>query len=69
MFTPSFSKTSEDPELDDTDLLPCFATLTPQADAKIAVAVEMFKVCFLSPPVPQVSTIFPLSFNFNTLSP
>ena len=35
-----------------------------QADAKIAVAVDMFKVCFLSPPVPQVSTIFSLSFNF-----
>ena len=40
------SKTSPDPHLDDTALLPCFATLTPQAAAKIAVAVEMFKVFF-----------------------
>ena len=61
MLTPSFSKTSDEPEFDDTDLLPCLATLIPQAAAKIAVAVDILRVCFLSPPVPQVSTIIPLA--------
>ncbi|OLS12656.1 MAG: hypothetical protein RBG13Loki_3735 [Promethearchaeota archaeon CR_4] len=36
-------------------LLPCFATAHPAAAATRAVKVEMLKVLYPSPPVPQVS--------------
>ena len=58
IFTPSSCKTSEEPDLDETALFPCFATFIPHAEAKMAVAVEIFRVSFPSPPVPQVSKIF-----------
>ena len=56
MFTPSASSTSALPDLLDTERLPCLATLAPAAAATKAAAVEMLKVCALSPPVPQVSS-------------
>ena len=37
------SKTSAEPQLDETALLPCFATLTPVLAKTIAAAVEIFK--------------------------
>ena len=64
MLTPNFCKTSEDPDFEETDLFPCLAILIPHAEARIADAVDIFKVFFLSPPVPQVSNIFPLLFIF-----
>ena len=57
MFIPNFSRTSADPHFDETDLLPCFATFTPKLDNRSAAAVDIFKVFFPSPPVPQVSTV------------
>ncbi len=56
MFTPSASSTSALPDLLDTERLPCLATLAPAAAATNAAAVEILKVCALSPPVPQVSS-------------
>ena len=53
---PSASSTSADPDCDDTERLPCFATPAPAAAATSAAAVEMLKVLPPSPPVPAVST-------------
>src|SRR5688572_6073614 len=53
--SPTCSKKSALPQTPDTDLLPCFATLAPAADATIAAAVLMLKDLIESPPVPQVS--------------
>ena len=39
--TPSAASTSAEPDLDETDLLPCFATGTPAPAATNAVQVEM----------------------------
>ena len=50
---PSASSTSALPELDDTLRPPCFATRAPAAAATNIAAVEMLKVCALSPPVPH----------------
>ena len=58
MLIPSFSKTSADPHFEVIDLFPCFTTLTPKPANTIAAAVEIFSVCFPSPPVPQVSIEF-----------
>jgi hypothetical protein len=43
----------------DADLLPCFATLHPDAHAIIAAAVLILKDLILSPPVPHVSIKLP----------
>ena len=51
-----FSSISADPDLELTDLFPCFAIVTPQLAATKEAAVDMFKVSDISPPVPQVST-------------
>src|SRR4029450_10474855 len=53
--TPSVSTTSAEPHKDDTERLPCLATLTPAPAATNAVAVETLKVPEASPPVPHVS--------------
>ena len=42
IFTPSSVNTSDDPDRDETDLLPCFATLTPLDAVTSAVAVDIF---------------------------
>ena len=64
MFTPNLASTSDDPAFEETALLPCFATLTPQAAVKIAVAVDTLRVSFPSPPVPHVSSKFIPAFSF-----
>ena len=51
------SKTSADPQLEETALLPCLATLIPILDKTIAAAVEIFSEFWPSPPVPQVSIV------------
>ena len=55
MLTPSASKRSALPHRLDTERLPCFATLTPQAATTSAATVDTLNVCARSPPVPQVS--------------
>ena len=50
-----YSKKSALPQNPDTDLLPCFATLVPAAEATRAAAVLMLNDRIESPPVPQVS--------------
>ena len=57
IFIFSFSNTSAEPHLEETDLLPCFATFTPKLERRSAAAVEIFNVFFPSPPVPHVSTV------------
>jgi hypothetical protein len=42
--------------MDDTERLPCFATLAPQAAATTDAAVEKLTVWWPSPPVPTMST-------------
>src|SRR5690606_21684293 len=44
------------PDFEDTLRLPCLATLAPAAATTNIAAVEMLKVCALSPPVPTMST-------------
>jgi hypothetical protein len=51
----SFSKTSADPDFEVKALLPCFATFIFMLASTIDAAVEIFKVCFPSPPVPHMS--------------
>ena len=67
IFIFSFSRTSPDPHLEETALLPCFATLIPKLDNKIAEAVDIFKVFLPSPPVPQVSIALPIILTFFAL--
>ena len=55
IFTPSSVNISDDPDKDDTDLLPCFATLILFAATTSADAVEIFNVLKPSPPVPTMS--------------
>ena len=57
MVTPRAASRSAEPERDDSARLPCLATGTPQPAATSAAAVEMLKVPFASPPVPQVSMV------------
>ena len=60
--TPSASRTSADPHMDETDRLPCLATLAPAAAARMHEPVEMLTVPASSPPVPTMSrTSFPAS--------
>jgi hypothetical protein len=54
--TPAASSTSAEPDLEETERLPCLATRAPAAAVTKALAVEMLKVPRESPPVPQVST-------------
>ena len=44
IFTPSSVNISDDPDKDDTDLLPCFATLILFDATTSADAVEIFNV-------------------------
>ena len=53
--TPSASRTSADPHMDETDRLPCLATLAPAAAARMHEPVEMLTVPASSPPVPTMS--------------
>ena len=50
---------SADPDLEDTDLLPCFATFRPKEATTKLTAVEILRVFKPSPPVPQTSKISP----------
>jgi len=54
-FTPSASKTSALPQVEDTERPPCLATLAPAAAAINALTVDTLNVCMPSPPVPHVS--------------
>ena len=56
IFTPNASSTSAAPDLLDTLLFPCFATLHPAAAATIADVVEILNVKASSPPVPTISS-------------
>ena len=56
MFTPSASRQSAVPHLEEAARLPCLATLTPPAAATSAEVVEMLKLCAPSPPVPTISS-------------
>lgn len=49
------------PHLEDTERLPSLAALQPQAAARMMAAVEMLIVCAPSPPVPTMSSSFPLT--------
>ena len=62
--TPSASKTSALPQVDETERPPCLATFAPAAAATKAETVETLKVCMPSPPVPQVSIKCVLSAMF-----
>ena len=62
MFTPSASRQSAVPHLEDAARFPCLATFTPPAAATSAEVVEMLKLWALSPPVPTISsTSIPVS--------
>ena len=61
----NFSKTSAEPHFDDRALFPCFATLIPILAKRSEEAVDILRVFFPSPPVPQVSIIFSDVFTFN----
>ena len=52
---PKAANKSEEPDLLETLRLPCLHTLTPQAAATNALAVEMLMVPRPSPPVPTIS--------------
>ena len=64
----NLSKTSAEPHFDDSALLPCFATLTPMLAKNNAEAVDILRVFFPSPPVPQVSIISSGAFTFTAFS-
>ena len=53
--TPSAASTSEAPDSDDTERLPCLATWSPAPAATKAAQVETLKVAWPSPPVPTMS--------------
>ena len=55
MFTPSASRTSAAPLLEDAARFPCFATGTPPAAITSEEVVEMLKEFAPSPPVPTIS--------------
>ena len=52
---PSVSATSADPQSEETERLPCLATLSPAPATTKAVAVDTLNVPEASPPVPAVS--------------
>ena len=54
--TPSAASTSEAPEIEDTERLPCLAILTPAPAATSDAQVETLNVPWPSPPVPTMST-------------
>ena len=56
---PKYSKISALPEMPETERFPCFATFPPAPAITKDAAVEILKVCKLSPPVPQTSIKFP----------
>ena len=51
-------KTSAEPHFDVSARFPCLAIGIPEAAKTKAVAVEIFKLFFPSPPVPHVSIVF-----------
>ena len=55
IFTPSASRTSAAPDLEDAALFPCLATGTPPAAITREDVVEMLKELDPSPPVPTIS--------------
>src|SRR5262245_55597219 len=55
MLTPSATSTSDEPEREEIERLPCLATGTPAPATTKAAQVEMLCVPLASPPVPQVS--------------
>ena len=56
IFTPSASRTSAAPDLEDAALFPCFATGTPPAAITREEVVEILKELEPSPPVPTISS-------------
>ena len=58
IFTPSASRTSAAPLLEDAARFPCFATGTPPAAITREDVVEMLKEFAPSPPVPTISRTF-----------
>ena len=56
IFTPSASRTSAAPDLEDAARLPCFATGTPAAAMTMEAVVEILKEFAPSPPVPTISS-------------
>src|SRR5579859_7927589 len=57
MSTPSSLSTSAVPDFEDSARLPCLATFRPPPAATKPTAVETFRVCWPSPPVPQTSMV------------
>src|SRR3990167_5914057 len=57
ILTPRAASTSAVPDLLVIARLPCLATFSPPPAATKPTAVEMFRVCRPSPPVPQTSTV------------
>ena len=57
ILTPSASRQSAVPHLEDAARFPCLATFMPPAAATSADVVEILKLCALSPPVPTISKI------------
>ena len=55
--TPNDSNIFAAPDFDEIFLFPCFATFTPAPATTNALAVEIFKVPFPSPPVPTISIV------------
>ena len=55
MLTPSAVSTSDEPDFEVMARVPCLATFRPAPAATKPTAVEMFRVCRPSPPVPQTS--------------
>ena len=60
-FAPSAVSTSAAPHLEDTLVLPCFATFTPPAATTKDEQVEILKEHDLSPPVPTISILSPVT--------
>ena len=64
----NLSKTSAEPHFDDKALFPCFATFIFMLAKSNAEAVDILRVFFPSPPVPQVSIISCEALTFKAFS-
>ena len=56
--TPAVSNKSAAPVVEETERLPCLATVPPAAATTIAQALDTLNRLALSPPVPTISTAF-----------
>jgi len=64
--TPRASRTSAEPDWDETERLPCLATVARAPAAMKEAVVEMLKVLAPSPPVPQRSMVWGSSVSTET---